>query len=240
MAEDGAPLSGPQKRFLDAMGRETRARLAADGVRRVWRKGETIFAQDEPGDSLLVVETGRADVERVTAQGRRVVLGHLGPGDLAGEMAVLDGAPRSASLVAATPVTGVLLSRAQVERFLLANPDVMLGIIAELARKLRIANLLAEDRAVESGDARLSRCLLRLARRWGDEAADGGGVRLRGDFSQGALGALADLSRENVNRRLRAWERSGWIGRLQGRLAILDQAALERLAEAAEDAARDV
>lgn len=220
--------------FLSGLDHATRARLSAVGARRVYARGAMIFAQGLPGTGILIIETGRVEIERVTEQGRRLVLGNLGPGDLVGEMAAIDQGPRSASVLAATPVTGVLLSRDEIETFLLEHPRLMLSMMRDLVGKLRLANTLAEDRAITDGSARLARCLLRLAERWG-APQQGEALRLTESFSQAALGEIAGLSRENVNRRLSQWARNGWVGQHGGRLCILTPSALERIAEAGGD-----
>lgn len=219
--------------FFAAMDAETRKRFLDYGARKAYPKGKAIFEQGADGASMLVISTGRAEITRVGENGASVVLGQLGPGDVAGELALLDKAPRSASVTAATPITCVLLTFADVESFLLAHPRVMFGLLADLAGKLRAANALAENRALDSGAARLARCLLDLADRWGEEDA-AGEIRITEAFSQGALGQMAHLSRENVNRLLRAWEKDGWIAKEGGRLRLVDDLELESIAAAEE------
>ena len=221
--------------FLSAMDEPMRRRLMARGTRKLYERGEAVVHQGTAGDAMLAIETGRADVESVAANGRRILLGHLGPGDLVGELSLLDRAPRSADVIAATPVTGVLLGFQNVKGFLLEHPEVMFGIVGDLAAKLRAANALAENRALDDGAARLARCLLTLAEKWGERRADGG-TRIGEGFTQGELGQMCALSRENVNRRLRAWTREGWIATEEGCLVLRAPEVLLRIAEEAGDA----
>ncbi|MEL6773298.1 MAG: Crp/Fnr family transcriptional regulator [Pseudomonadota bacterium] len=215
--------------FMAAMERADREALIARGRRTVYQKNGAICEQGLPGDTMLVIETGRAQVAMTSDDGQRIVLGQLGPGDLAGEFALFDRAPRSADVIASTPVTGVLLSFSDVKGFLVEHPQVMFAVLVHLAGKLRDANILAETRAMGDGSARLARCLLRLAERWG-EGAETGPITLREQFSQSDIGELAGLSRENVNRRMRAWSKEGLIGKADGRLVLQHPDRLRELA----------
>ena len=177
---------------------------------------------------MLAIETGRVEVSILDEHGRRMVLEQLGPGDLVGEMALLDGGHRSADATASGPVTGLLLTLSDVHGFLVQHPEVMFSLLVDLATKLRAANALVEDRTIRDGAARLARCLLRLAERWG-ERTDGGPLRFRETFSQGDLGRMAGLSRENVNRRLSSWTRLGLVSYEGTRLVIAEPRIIERI-----------
>ena len=216
--------------ILSEMEPELRRELRTHGRRRLFEKDATIFAQGDPGHSMLIIETGRVQVAKVSPNGQQVVLGQLGPGDIVGEMAILDGSPRSASVVAAGPTTGSLLTFADFETFLMAHPRLLLGLTVELARKLRAANALAENRAPDDGAVRLARCLLDLAERWGAPTADGS-IVIKEVFRQATLGRMANLSRENVNRRLRSWQKKGWVDGADGCLVLRAPDVLRRLVE---------
>jgi CRP/FNR family transcriptional regulator, cyclic AMP receptor protein len=209
---------------------ELRRELTGRGRRRLYQKDETVFAEGDPGGSLFVIETGRVQVYKTSEGGQQVLLGQLGPGDVVGEMAMLDGSSRSASVVAAGPTTGSLVTFSDFEAFLVSHPKLLMGITIELARKLKAANALAESRAPDDGAARLARCLLDLAERWGGPAPDGG-VELREVFPQGTLGRMAGLSRETVNRRLRDWQKKGLIATVERRLTLHSPEVLRRIAE---------
>lgn len=209
---------------------ELRRELTGRGRRRLYQKDETVFAEGDPGGSLFVIETGRVQVFKTSEGGQQVLLGHLGPGDIVGEMAMLDGSQRSASVVAEGPTTGSLVAFADFEAFMVAHPRLLMGVTIELARKLKAANALAESRSPDDGGARLARCLLDLAGRWG-EPAEAGGVTLREVFSQGTLGRMAGLSRETVNRRLRAWERKGWVATADRKLTLRSPEVLRSIGE---------
>ncbi|MEL6198257.1 MAG: Crp/Fnr family transcriptional regulator [Pseudomonadota bacterium] len=220
--------------FLSVMDRAAREALVSRGRRTLFQKGSTICEQGMPGTMMLLIETGRAQIIATSDDGQRIVLGQLGPGDLAGELALLDQAPRSADVIASSPVTGVVLTFSDVKTFLIEHPPIMFAVLVHLTAKLREANALAETRAIGDGSARLARCLLRLGARWGEGNAPDP-IVLREQFSQSDLGELAGLSRENVNRRLRAWSKSGLVEKVGGRLVLRDPVQLEQMAQAGGD-----
>lgn len=222
--------------FWTAIGRDARSTLTGMGRRIVYADRAPIFEQGSVGDTMLVIETGRVEVFSLTESGARLVLGHLGPCQIVGEIALLDQGPRSASVVATGPVTGVLIHFDDVRGFLLESPEVMFGVVVDLAAKLRAANALTEGRGNESASVRLARCLVRLATEWGSPRDDGL-VDLSVTYSQRQLGELAGLTRETVNRHLRLWADNGWLVREGGRVTLLRTEALARIA-AGEDATR--
>lgn len=229
-SRDAAGFEVKRTSFLSGMEPGARRALMARGRRRLYEKGEVVFAQGDAGATMLMIETGRVQVSTVSESGQQVLLGHLGAGDVVGEMALLDGSPRSATVVASGPVTGSLVTFADFEAFLVAEPKVLFGLTIELARKLKAANALAENRALDDGRVRLARCLLDLAERWGEPAADGG-IRIREVFPQGTIGLMSNLSRESVNRALRAWAREGLVATEDGHLKLLAPDALKRIAD---------
>ncbi|MEM9782753.1 MAG: Crp/Fnr family transcriptional regulator [Pseudomonadota bacterium] len=218
------------RHFLNALSAPARKRLLQQGRRAVYPDGTIIFHQDTPGDSMLVIETGRVEISSIAWNGRRILLGQLGPGDLVGELALLDDSPRSGDVTAAGPVTGIVLTFSDVKLALTEHPEAMFSVLLDLSRKLRAANALVENRALDDGAARLARCLLDLGKRWGVPHGEGGTL-IREKFPQATLGQMAALSRENVNRRLRAWTREGWVESEGGRIVLKSPDLLRQIAE---------
>jgi CRP-like cAMP-binding protein len=208
--------------------------LLARGTPRSFAARQAIFVRGDPGDSMLVIEEGVAEVSVTSAQGRKAVLDHLAAGQIVGEIAVLDGGARSADVTALTPVRGLSLSRNLVMRCLADHPDAMLAMIAQLAARARNASDMFEAQAMPDAGARLAMVLLRLADKWGEDALAPGGRPL----TQGELGDYVGLTRENVNRRLKAWAKEGIVSLEGGRVAIRDVEALREILEWGGDRAR--
>lgn len=187
-------------------------------------KRETLIHQGDPGDSAIILVTGTARVTMVSANGREIVLDYLGPGTVIGEIALLDGGERTATVTMVEDGSIMHLPRGEAEDFITKNPGVALRMLQEMARRLRQMNMTVEsDRAFAAGP-RLARYLQRLT----DEEAVS--QKLKIDVSQSELGNFVGISRENINRQLSAWADSGLIELDHGKIRIIDCQALWEIA----------
>jgi CRP-like cAMP-binding protein len=187
------------------VGPEGLAALAGACSRRTLAKGEVLFLEGEPGNGMYVVVSGRLRVERIGANGDSQTIGYRTGGDVIGEMALLDGGPRSAQVTAATPCRLLVFLGPEFERTVLAQPGVALAVMRTLAGRLRDAAQQAIDRRTKDIPHRL----LDLLR----EAADGSGLASPG-LSQSAIADLLGCTRESVNRAFAELEAAGQIERL--------------------------
>jgi CRP/FNR family transcriptional regulator, cyclic AMP receptor protein len=97
---------------------------------RKYARGESIFLTGDPGVNLCIIESGRVKLTLTSAElGREVALDHLGPGDMFGELALLDGEPRSADAIAIEPTRLLLLSRDDFRGFLMSHPSVAIDLL---------------------------------------------------------------------------------------------------------------
>ncbi len=214
--------------LLDAIDVADCKLLFSGAKKRSYDAGQTIFSEGDPGTMLMLIETGRVEVSVTSIAGRKSVLAHMGPGEVLGEIAALDGGPRSADTVAAGKVSGLVLSRQNILKFVAERPKVAQAIISELCRKVRNASDMFTAQSETEGAARLARAVLRLIDKWGIEV-ENGAFELREKFSQGELGEFSGLARENVNRHLKSWAESGIIQIEKRQLTVLDRDALEDL-----------
>ena len=192
------------------------------------KRGDVVMHQGDAGDFLVVLLDGTLRVSMVASNGREIILDYLEPGCVIGEIAILDGGERTASVTALGEGKYLKLGSRAFREVLERHPRVAWGLLKEMARRLRNANNIIEsDRAYASGP-RLARTLQRLMQTGTDKGA------LRLDLSQSELGAFAGISRENINRQLGAWADSGVVALEQGRVKILDRDVLEEIAMAAE------
>ena len=202
--------------------------LLALASRHDMKKGQTLLLQGDPGDQLLILLSGNAKVTMVAQNGREITLDYADPGAMLGEIAVLNGGGRSASVIALSAGSYLRLTRAAFEAFVERQPGVGWRLLKELARRLRQTNDTVEsDRAFSSGP-RLARFLQRLTL---SSNADG---RLRLDLSQTELGSFAGMSRENINRQLSAWADVGVIALDHGQIRVLDSHVLSEIAASSE------
>lgn len=210
------PLDGP----LGALDEESRAALAAIGTWCSFDAGTPLVHQGSPSRDLYVLVDGRVRVVMTTPGGDELLLAVLGPGGTVGELAVLDGAPRSATVVALEPVRALRVSSTSFGHFLLARPQAVVGVLRVLSARLRAADELRLDLAVASAEQRLARGLLALAAEHGHVTDEG--VRITAPLRQSDLAAYVGLSREAVNQALRALREQGLVATARRSVTILD------------------
>jgi len=216
--------------ILQALSAEERATLLAMGHSQRYARGEVIFSRGDEGAWALLIEDGLVEISVMSLSGRKSVLNHMEKGEILGEIALLDGQPRSAEAVAATAVSGTVLRRDAVVKLLKRNNDACFSIIETLCARARNASEMFELQSLTSGNARLARCLMRIAEKWGVQRDDGT-IHIQQAFSQSDLGELAGMARENVNRHLQAWVQEELIQFDKGDLTLLDPDALADYAE---------
>ena len=216
--------------LLSSLSKEARERLLARGRRKTYKKGVTIFSRGETGTTMFLIRSGRVEISVTTINGRKTILDNLGSGDIIGEIAAFDGGERSADATAAGIVEGLVLSRQDISAFLQEYPDAAMSIISELCQRIRLTNEMVETKTNIAAGTRLTRCLLRLADRWG-QTLENGDILISQQFSQAAIGEFSGLARENVNRYLKGWENDGIIGRQGRKIVLKDFEAIEAIAD---------
>lgn len=211
------------------MGEDSCRALFQEARPAVFEVGRTIFAAGDVGTSMILIETGRVEISVTSITGRKSVLAHMRAGEVLGEIAALDGGLRSADAIAATPVTGRVLSRENALAYVSERPDVARAVIGALCQKVRNASEMFTTQSVIEGEPRLARGLLRLFDQWGEVSSDGR-EHLAERFSQQEIGEFTGLARENVNRQIKAWSEAGILKRDARRLVLLDRPTLTEIA----------
>lgn len=194
--------------------------------------GQQVFARGERGDFLLVIAQGRVRLSLVSEDGRELSVRHGVRGDVLGELALLDGQPRSADAVALTPLSTYLLYRADLDALLREMPELSSRIIIFLCARLRATTDQLEAIALHPIEARLARFL--LVALGGSKAEPGKRVPLELGFSQSELAQLLGASRPKVNGALALLESMGAIRRTPDRL-FCDPALLAQTARLADE-----
>ena len=197
---------------------------------RHYRRGETIFHQGDPGDSLYIVESGAVNIVLPSPEGQdSAIIATLARGDFFGELALLDGEPHSATAIASEPVEALILQQARFEVLLESQPGLRRALIAGLVAELRRLTGHVEDLHFLDLPGRLASRIIRLAR----EASPGQDhdVRIEWRFTQAELGGMIGGTRQTVNRLLADLTAQGLI-HLEGETMIIPD--LDRLARATE------
>lgn len=191
--------------------------------------GQEIFSRGDPGNAIYFVREGRVRISVLTAEGRELAFTHALPGDVFGEIAVIDQTDRSAGATALSSVTALLLSSAATDRLLAAYPEVARAFMRFLCARLRDVSDHLENVAMLPIEARVARFLLdKLPRPSSGPPRERQRVEL--GMSQTELALLLGASRPKVNAALIALEAAGAIGRV-GTLMECDPAILAELAQ---------
>lgn len=171
--------------------------------------GGSILAQDEAGDALFIIMSGRVKVVMFGDNGREVTLAVLRPGDIFGEMSLFDGRARSANVVALEPATTLGLSREDLLRHMASYPQTALNLLGEMSRRLRRADETIAELALCDVQDRLIRRLIALANEDASELPEGMLIRRRP--TQQDLANMVGACRETISRTFNSLARKGLI-----------------------------
>ncbi|WP_062357596.1 Crp/Fnr family transcriptional regulator [Herbidospora yilanensis] len=200
--------------------------LRARGRTRTWARGEIVFTQGDPSTWVLLVLSGKVKISAATESGTDVVLAVRGPGAVVGEMASIDGQPRSATVTAVEPVEGLAIR--DFAGFLREHGRVAVLIMRTVTERLRDADRKRVEYGVLDTADRVANRLVELAERYGEQVP--GGVSLELPLSQDELASWVGSSREAVNKALRGLRDRGLIETGRRRVLINDMDGLRRRA----------
>lgn len=181
-------------------------------------KDGIVLNQEDPGDALFIIKEGKVKVVLFGEEGKEFILSTLKGGDFFGEMSLLDGEPRSASVVAIKETTLLILERDDFLDFVRNSPDIALNILAELSRRLRRTDEKIASLALLDVYGRVAHALIELAKNEGEEVDEG--ILIRERPTQQDLANMIGTSRETVSRVLRDLARSGLIA-VSGKKVII-------------------
>ena len=190
----------------------------------------SLFLAGDAGDGCYRVEDGLLKVTMMSRAGTERILAFLGRGAIVGELSIIDGLPRSASVVAVRDAALSFLSRAAFEDFASRHPEIYKSLVTLIAGRLR-----ETDAAVAAGSflplsGRVACTLLELAEDFGQDVGSGR-IVIRQKIGQSDLAAMAGIARENVSRILNDWKRRKLVSRLSGYYCLENKAQLEHEAE---------
>lgn len=209
--------------FLGAFPDDALADLVKRGHLIKYAKEAVIYERGEPGDSLLLILSGRIKIFNIGEDGRETTLNFLGPGDTAGEVAALAGGGRTAGAMALEPTETFVLYRRDLIPALRAHPDALIEIVELLGEKLRVTSEIVEDNQLAMR-GRAARGLMRLARAHGKKTK--AGILIAMKLSQRDLGTYLGMSRENTSRQVAELSANGLIAMQDGMVLICDEAGL--------------
>lgn len=196
---------------------------------RRYRRSEVIFHQGDPGDGLHIILAGRVKISTQSETGVEAILATLRPGEFFGALALLDGAPRSASATAVEATETLILPRQRFRQLVDEVPEIRDHVFAQLAHELRRLTTHVEELHFLDIAGRLAARLARMAEEQG-RLADGGQVRLDGPITQGELAAMVGSTRQSVNKLLGWLIDDGLIRLERDAIVIVDLPGLQQAA----------
>jgi len=174
--------------------------LAAKLTPKSYRRGEVIFHQDDPGSAMHLIKSGQVKIATTSPEGEEVIMAILKDSDFFGELSLLDDKPRSADAVAMEVTQTLTLRRDDFMDMLARHPEMVSGVLASLAERLRRTDQLLEDAVFLDLPARLSKRLLELAQKHGVKTEKGLEIDLR--LTQQDLAAALGVTRVALNKHL--------------------------------------
>jgi CRP/FNR family transcriptional regulator, cyclic AMP receptor protein len=188
--------------------------------------GQVLFRAGDSGHGCYRVEDGLLKVTIISSSGGERILAFLGRGAIVGELSMIDGLPRSASVVTMRDAVVSFLSRAAFERFAERHPELYRSLVSLLAKRLRETDTLVSAGTFLSLKGRVARTMLDLAEHFGQEV-ERDRIIIRQKIKQSDLAAMAGIARANVSRILKDWERRKLVSRRSGYYYLENKRQLE-------------
>jgi CRP-like cAMP-binding protein len=198
--------------------------LAPCLIARTFGKGVFIYHKDSPGRLVYIVESGRVRLFILSDTGQEISIDIIGPGEVFGQLAVLDGSLRATGAVAMEPTAVLTLSRDDLLRLLDACPPLARNLSISLGTALRHAIQSIEDLSFLDVNGRVAARLLEMIKRYGPE--DSSKIEMR--LTQGELASWVGASRESVNKVLATMRAKGLVAVDGSRIVVLDKRGLQR------------
>ncbi len=212
--------------LFSALADEELAEVAAVSTSRRFADEEIVFREGEPSSTCYIIRSGHACAIREHSDGRAITLARFGPGDIFGELAMLDDERRSATVKALDELEVIAILGPDMRRLLNEHPEIAVKLIGSLGRRLRETNERLAGQSFQTVQTRVAKVLSQLVQDARDEGAQDGDVLIVS--TQAELARLAGSSRESASRFLADLVRAGIITQGRGRLTVHDPAALDR------------
>lgn len=189
-------------------------------------KDSLILIEDDEGDALFIIRAGKVKVTSFSVTGKEIIFSILGVGDFFGDMSLLDGKPRSASVISMEESSVYVLRRADFHRIIEKHPNIALKLLKELTSRLRKADERIESLALLDVRGRVAGILLQLAEESGEKTPEGIVIRSRPTHQD--LANMVGTTRETVSRILKQMENGNYIILSGKDVTILDTERLKR------------
>ncbi|MBU2493677.1 MAG: Crp/Fnr family transcriptional regulator [Bacteroidetes bacterium] len=200
--------------------KETIDKIALAGSRKTYKKDSVILMEEEAGSALFVIISGKVKISRTSNDGREVILSILNESDFFGEMAILDGLARSATVVAIEDSELFIVQRNDFLEMLKQFPEISIALLTELTGRLRIADMKIKALSLKDAEGKVATVILQLADDMGKIKQ--GIVEIEKLPLQQDLANMAGTSRETISRTLHTFAKKGLVELDGSKLRILN------------------
>jgi CRP-like cAMP-binding protein len=214
-----------RNRLFRGLPAPTIQQIVSLATRRTYKESAVVFMRGDPGDALYGVVTGKVRISASGPGGKEIFLNVIEPGDAFGEIALLDGQPRTATASTLAASELMVIQRQSFLDLVRREPQLAVHLIELLCRRVRWTAEQMEDSTLLGAPARIAKRLLSLASVHGRQA--GAGIKLT--LSQENLAQFLGLSRQIVNKHLQTWKRKNWVSLGRGSVTVMNERALRNL-----------
>ncbi len=210
--------------FLASLNRDEREALNGLGVRRSFPRGAVLMFQNEPDSRVMLLLDGRVKVTRLEDDGHEMLLSIRDPGDVLGELALIDGLPHVATVTALEPVQALVTGAEAFRLHLERTPRVAVALLEVVSRRFRETTLKRSQFSASDTMGRLAARIAELAERYGVPSDEG--VTVISPLSREDLAAWTGASRAGVAHALQGLRELGWVQTERRALLVRDLQAL--------------
>ncbi len=206
--------------IFSELGNDALEKIEKIGLRKAYAKNDVVLMEEDAGNALFVIVTGKVKVSRNSGDGREVILTILGESDFFGEMAILDGLTRSATVTSIDESELFMIQRNDFLNLLYEHPEVSVALLQELTRRLRNADMKIKALSLKDAEGKVATVILQLADDIGKIKQ--GKVEIEKLPLQQDLANMAGTSRETISRTLHSFAKKGLVEMEGSKLRILD------------------
>jgi CRP/FNR family transcriptional regulator, cyclic AMP receptor protein len=206
---------------------ETIEKIAQVGVRKSYGKENVILMEEEAGSALFVIISGKVKISRTSSDGREVILSILSEADFFGEMAILDGLTRSATVISIEDSELYIIQRTQFLDLLKSHPEISISLLQELTQRLRTADMKIKALTLKDAEGKVATVILQIADDYGKIKQ--GMVEIEKLPLQQDLANMAGTSRETISRTLHSFAKKDLVEIEGTKLRILDYEKFKEL-----------
>jgi len=194
--------------------------IAQVGIRKTFKKESIILMEEDESGSLFIIAKGKVKVTRTSSDGREVILNILSDSDIFGEMSLIDGLTRSATVTALETSELFIIQRNQFLEFLKEHPEISIAVMQELSKRLRSADMQIKSLSLKDAEGKVATVIVQLANDQGRIRQ--GAVEVEKLPLQQDLANMAGTSRETISRTLHTFAKKGLIELEGSKLRIFE------------------